>query len=58
MMSQIAIPDLLLAEEQTGSPVPVDEFTSLLPVGTDIFVVGENRSGVRAPSRCCQIMRR
>ncbi|XNM46105.1 hypothetical protein ACLK15_25500 [Escherichia coli] len=43
---------ILLAEEQTGSPVPVNKVLSLLPVGTDIFVVGENRSGVRSASRC------
>ena len=40
--------DLLLAEEQTGSPVPVDEFTFSASGGHGYFVVGENRSGVRS----------
>lgn len=40
--------DLLLAEEQTGSPVPVDEFTFSAAGGDGYFVVGENRSGVRS----------
>lgn len=40
--------DLLLAEEQTGSPVPVDEFTFSAASGDRYFVVGENRSGVRS----------
>lgn len=40
--------DLLLVEEQTGSPVPVDEFTFSAAGGHGYFVVGENRSGVRS----------
>ena len=38
--------DLSMAEEQTR-PVPVDEFT-FSAGGDGYFVVGENRSGVRA----------
>jgi 16S rRNA (guanine1207-N2)-methyltransferase len=39
--------DLLLAKEQTGSAVPADEPARCCRWG-DIFVVGENRSGVRS----------
>lgn len=40
--------DLLLAKEQAGNPVQLMNLLSLLPTGIDIFVVGENRSGVRS----------
>ncbi len=42
--------DLLRAEEQTGSPVPVDEFT-FSAASADNSVVGENRSGVRSAEK-------
>ncbi len=48
MTCRLRYADLLLAEEQTEAQFQLMNLLSLLPVGTDIFVVGENRSGVRS----------
>ncbi|XP_039275940.1 ribosomal RNA small subunit methyltransferase C-like [Nilaparvata lugens] len=45
---QLRYAGLLLAEEQAEAQFQLCNILALLPVGVDVFVVGENRSGVRS----------